>query len=458
MILDQIRRFAVDQPDQPFVLDSEETLSFQQIGQRARQMGHTLVHTANVSPGSTVYLHVRDSCQAIALLLATQCAGARACVLSRSLGADDLWQLSQRLQQGILVTDTEATQSWPGKVYALQDLPMSMDVLPQTETSQQGGIVILTTGTTGIPKAVFYTWERLLAQVRLASTTGNGMRWALLYPLNHFAGLQVLLHAAKNGLALAIPRSRHFADVLECMVRHKIDSVSATPTFWRMFTGQLTAAQAAQISLRQITLGGEPATGDILERLRHLFPHARVTHVYATTEIGSCFAVSDGKAGFPTHLLESPIGNVHLKVHEGQLYVQTAVGMVHYIDGSPAPRRMGDWIATGDMVEIRDDRVIFLGRESEIINVGGVKVYPPTVEAQIRKVDGVRDVRVYGKANPITGQIVAAELEISADIEPKLVLAAVRQACQATLSRYEQPREMRIVTELTRSNEKLVRK
>jgi acyl-coenzyme A synthetase/AMP-(fatty) acid ligase len=322
----------------------------------------------------------------------------------------------------------------------------------------EGGIVILTTGTTGVPKAVLHDWGRLLAQVRMADSS-QSRAWALLYPLNHFAGLQVLLHVVKNGLTLAIPRDRQFSNVWECLLRNRVDSVSATPTFWRMFTGQLSAIQAGQLSLRQITLGGEPVGEGILSRLRQLFPEARITQVFATTEIGSCFAVSDGRPGFPAEFLEGSIGNVQLTIRDGQLYVRTATGMVAYVDGSPPPETAGDdWMATGDLVEICDGRVHFLGRKGEVLNVGGVKVYPPTVEEQIRKVNGVRDVRVYGKPNPIAGQIVAADLELSDGADADAVLVSVRQVCRATLNRYEQPRELRVVSELRRSNEKLIRR
>jgi acyl-CoA synthetase (AMP-forming)/AMP-acid ligase II len=205
-------------------------------------------------------------------------------------------------------------------------------------------------------------------------------------------------------------------------------------------------------------LGGEPVTADILDRLRELFPAARLTQVYATTETGSCFAVSDGRTGFPSALLDAPAGGARLKIRDGQLYVRSRWRVDDYVDGSGAPETEGDWVATGDLVEVRGDRVHFLGRKGEVVNVGGVKVYPPIVEGPIRKVKGVREVRVYGKPNPVTGQIVAADVELSEGAAPEAVLEEVRQACRAALSRWEQPREVRVVTELGRSNGKLVRR
>lgn len=456
MIIEYLQRHAKERPDEAFLVDELGALSFRETEQQVRQVAALLRRDGNISHGSSVYLYAQDSARLVVTLMATQSCGAQVCVLNRSFGVEDLCRVAERLPSGPVITDAPSPTGWPENVINLTELTPAPGFPFEAPESVTGGIVILTTGTTGIPKAVLYSWERLLAQVHLA-TSPKIRRWALLYPLNHFAGLQVLLHATKNGLSLAIPKTRQFSDVVQCLIRCQVDSVSATPTFWRMFTAQLTAEAASQMKLRQITLGGELVTAEILRRLRELFPEARVTQVFATTEVGSCFSVSDGLPGFPVEFLESPTGNVQLMIHEGQLYVRTRLGMVGYVDGSPAPETENDWVATGDIVEIRDRRVHFLGRKGEVVNVGGVKVYPLTVEEQIRKVKGVRDVRVYGKVNPVTGQLVAADVELSGDVAQEVVLAEVRQLCRSTLSRYEQPRELRVVAELRRSNEKLIR-
>ena len=96
-------------------------------------------------------------------------------------------------------------------------------------------------------------------------------------------------------------------------------NVSATPTFWRLFTGQ----SAAPLSdVRQVTLGGEASTQDLLDRLRTLFPGAIVSQVYATTELGSCFSVTDGRCGFPASLLDDPNRPNALRIVDGELQIR----------------------------------------------------------------------------------------------------------------------------------------
>jgi acyl-coenzyme A synthetase/AMP-(fatty) acid ligase len=131
--------------------------------------------------------------------------------------------------------------------------------------------------------------------------------------------------------------------------------------------------------------------------------------------------------------------------------------MVTYVDGSPLPEEKEDWIATGDMVEKIGDRVLFRGRKTEIINVGGVKVHPLKVEETVLRVPGISAARVYGRPNPVTGQIVACDIELAADAAETVVRDAVQRACLRELNRYEQPRHLSFVPRLDRRNEKLVR-
>ena len=455
MIEHYLQQHAEGQPNETFLRDEAGSVTFQEAERQVRGLATSLHHDLRIRCGDAVYLYAKDSVRLILTLLAAQRCGARILVLNRQYGADDLRRITKQLPLGPLITDSQPLTFWPASCVSLSQITMRRTSAPAA-AGGDGGIVILTTGTTGTPKAAHYTWNRLMAQVRTGAVP-HLRRWALLYPLNHFAGLQVLLHALKNGLSLAIPKTRQFPDVLRCFEESYVDSASATPTFWRMFTGRLTAKDASRLKLRQITLGGEPITADVFYRLRELFPAARITQIFATTELGSCFAISDGQPGFPSEFLTAPAGNVALKMEDGQLYVRSNLGMEGYIDGTPAPKTNDGWVATGDLVELRGNRVYFLGRKGEVINVGGVKVFPPTVEDHIRSVPGVRDVRVYGKANPVTGQIVAADVEVAGTVVPEAVLTAIRQHCRSRLSRYEQPRELSVVAQLSRSNEKLIR-
>jgi acyl-coenzyme A synthetase/AMP-(fatty) acid ligase len=149
---------------------------------------------------------------------------------------------------------------------------------------------------------------------------------------------------------------------------------------------------------------------------------------------------------------------VQLRISDGELFVRSSKQMIGYVDGSTPPEQKGDWVATGDLVEHVGTRVLFRGRKTEVINVGGVKVHPLKVEEVVLRVPGIAAARVYGRPNPITGQIVACDVELADDAVEDEVRRAVEQACRADLNRYEQPRQVSVVSRIDRQNEKLVRR
>jgi acyl-CoA synthetase (AMP-forming)/AMP-acid ligase II len=316
-------------------------------------------------------------------------------------------------------------------------------------------VLILTTGSTGASKGTRQLWARLIRAVRQPDDA-PGTRWLLAYNLNQFAGVQLLLHVLVSRATLVAPPSSHARDVLDTMRADATTHVSATPTVWRLLVAGLDPSTAAGIPLVQITLGGEATPADLLQRLGELFPSARISHVYAGTEFGSAVSVGDGLPGLPVSVLDRPAdADVRLRVVDGELQVRSRIGMVGYLEGDDADDE--HWHATGDLVEERDGRLHFVGRTTEIINVGGAKVHPLPIEELVRTVDGVEAVAVYGRKSPITGQIVALDVVLSDGADQETVDAAIRETTLA-LPAPGRPRRIRFVPELQTRGNKLVRR
>jgi acyl-CoA synthetase (AMP-forming)/AMP-acid ligase II len=282
----------------------------------------------------------------------------------------------------------------------------------------------------------------------------------LTYDLSRYAGLQVLLTSLVNGGQLCIAASRAMADIVQAAVSHEVELVSGTPTFWRMFLANSREEQRRRMPLRQITLGGEPVGQPILDALRLAWPAARVTHIYASTEMGVCFSVHDGREGFPVELLNSSQSPgdaaVAMKVDAGRLWIRSKRAMAGYVSAAQDGRanavagkaEVSGWFDTGDEVEIRAGRVYFLGRQSSRINVGGEKVYPEEIEAVLRELAGVAEVRVSGMASSIAGQIVQAEIVPAPGVDRDDLRRRVGEFARQRLAGYKQPRIVRFVESL----------
>jgi acyl-coenzyme A synthetase/AMP-(fatty) acid ligase len=100
---------------------------------------------------------------------------------------------------------------------------------------------------------------------------------------------------------------------------------------------------------------------------------------------------------------------------------------------------------TGDMVEVDGDYIRILGRQSEIINVGGQKVYPAEVESVLLQMDNVKDAVVTGERNPITGSIVTARVNLFESEEPLAFRKRMRAFCQDRLASYKIPVRVELI-------------
>jgi acyl-coenzyme A synthetase/AMP-(fatty) acid ligase len=307
-----------------------------------------------------------------------------------------------------------------------------------------GRIYLMTSGTTGRPKIVTHTLDSLLSRIRGSAKlpVNRDGRWLLTYQPTGFAGLQVIFTTLLSMGVIVVPEHRTPVGFYEAASQHNVTQISGTPTFWRSF---LLVVAPGALPLRQITLGGEAVDQPTLDRVRTAFPDARVTHIYASTEAGVVFAVHDGLDGFPAEWLEKPIHGTQLRIRDGVLQVKTANAMQGYRMGSIEPSTEDGWLTTGDLVEMTDGRVHFLGRQDAIINVGGSKVYPQTVEAFLLAMTGVREARVCGVPNPVSGFLVKADVVLADGMDGIEARKRILTECHKRLPAYQVPRVLKVV-------------
>ena len=381
--------------------------------------------------GRRVGILCRRAERQIALLVALDRLGATAFLIPSSLTPTAVESLRTQYELCELAGDELAAN------------PPASESLTASDAT---GVVLFTSGTSGPPKPAVHTWQSLSAAVS-RHPRNVGRRWLLAYDLARFAGLQVMLQSLATAGTLCVPASRDPQDVLRCLGDDQVEFASGTPTFWRMLLGAATKEELAACSLAQITLGGEAVDQGVLDRLREAFPQARISHIYASTEMGTCFVVNDGRAGFPASYLNDTTLPTRLKIaDDGELLIASERSMKEYLGEAKTERE--PWFATGDMVRLDGDRVYFVGRRTECINVGGAKVFPADVERVIRAVPGVREVRVFPVASSIVGQLVAAEIEPSTQPAPEELRNAVLAACRRELVKYQVPAQLKFVERL----------
>ena len=352
---------------------------------------------------------------------------------------------------GIDAVITDRPEQWTDKGIPLvvaAGLPLRTAAPSQSERATEW--LMLTSGTSGVPKIVGHTLEGLSgAIVAEGPSRGTPPVWATFYDIRRYGGLQIFLRAIIGGGSMVL------SDHLEALAEHVarlhargVTHISGTPSHWRKL---LMSGSAAGFTPRYVRLSGEIADQAVLDGLAQAFPNASVGHAYASTEAGVGFAVNDGREGFPASLIGAGRDGVEMKVVDGSLRIRSRRAAHAYVGKSASALTDADgFVDTGDMVELRDDRYYFVGRRGGIINIGGLKVHPEEIEAVINRHAEVRMSRAKSRRSPITGSIVVADVILTADGagRAKDIRDEILSDCRASLASHKVPAVIRFVDAL----------
>jgi acyl-CoA synthetase (AMP-forming)/AMP-acid ligase II len=373
------------------------------------------------------------------------------CAIPITLSKDDLSALLTQWPFDYAITDAdeetrELFQAHDLTCLTIQDAVSGTPIEPSPADGPRTKWLVPTSGTTSKPKLVVHSLESLARKVLESAKISDPPRvWALFYDVARFAGYQVFFQSLLSGDTLVFPGLTEPIEerALFC-ANAGVSHISATPTLWRKI---LMSPASAKLAPVQITLGGEASDQPILTSLAAKYPNARVTHIYASTEAGVGLAVSDGRAGYPMSYTEKPFGGVEIRLSDDKLQIKAAANPERYANGNRFADADG-WVETGDMVKVEGDRFFIIGRKSGIINVGGDKVIPEQVRDALLDCELVHEAVVYGKQNPFTGALVAADIVLSEPMSKTDARAAIDAFLHHRLSPPERPRVMRFVSEI----------
>lgn len=397
---------------------------------------------------ATVVLCVEDICNFLQGIFVLDSVVENLVILSSSLSETDFLRLVQQFDSPIVVTDKFEVKN----AYTCEEL---------LETHQADSArvatrwILATSGTTAAPKLVSHSLQSLTKTVKNKKSLSD-LRWGLLYDPARFAGLQVVLQAVGSGSCLvAPPGSESLAKRVSFLKRNGVNALSATPTLWKKI---LLSKLADDWPMVILTLGGEIAEQRVLDALVAKFPDAGIRHIYASTEAGTGFSVFDKTAGFPSSFIDNPPSGMELKVEDNRLFVKNNQVQKRYVGTDNEIADEYGFIDTGDVVEKDGDRYLFRGRANGVINVGGNKVYPETVENILKEHHSVAFVRVRGAKSSIVGELVCAEVVLESEQNQEAKLQELREFASEKLEPYQRPVKYIFVEDIPHNeNGKIVR-
>lgn len=302
------------------------------------------------------------------------------------------------------------------------------------------GLVLFTSGTSGTPKGAVHDFSKLLQKFKVQRKALKTVNFLMF---DHWGGLNTLFHTLSNAGVVLATKHRNPDAICAFIEKYKIELLPASPTFFNLLIMGEAYQRYDLSSLKVITYGTEPMPEFILKKLKTIFPSVKLQQTYGLIELGvlrsksksdDSLWVKVGGEGYQT------------RVEDGMLQIKADSAMLGYLN-APSPFTDDGWFVTGDKVEVDGDYIKILGRKSELINVGGEKVYPQEVENVILEMDNVLEVTVHGEKNAITGNIVCAKITLKEPEDKKEFVFRLKSFCKNRLHGYMIPVKVTVTGE-----------
>lgn len=310
---------------------------------------------------------------------------------------------------------------------------MSHPLVQQLQAIPAPGVIFATSGSTGKPKYALHDLRPMLAMWR----AGKPRRVIAHMALDHIGGFNTIMHTLYSGGELIFPPNSSVSAVCTAIQNHKAEVLPTTPSFLRLLLA-VDHRHWDLSSLKLITYGTEPMHESTLQQLAKAFPGVQLKQTYGLSELGIFRTKSRGndstwlKLGDDTH---------QVQVRDGILWVKAKTAMLGYLN-APYYVDPEGWYSTGDRVETDGEWYRILGRASELINVGGLKVHPAEIENHILAVEGVADCTISSEPNYMLGHAVTCTLWPQYDYVYECVRDRVKEHCKQ-LDRYKRPMKYR---------------
>ncbi len=300
------------------------------------------------------------------------------------------------------------------------------------------GLVLFSSGTSGKSKGIVHNLSALLEKYQ---RVGKDYITLSFMNYDHIGGFDTILYSLSNQSTLVFQNDRSPKSVCETIEKHKIEVLPVTPTFLNLLLLSEMHNSYDLSSLKYITYGAEPMPEFLLKKCTEIFPNVRFLQKFGTSETGTLQSKSKADDS-----LWFKIGGegFDIRIVDGILQIKAKSAMLGYLN-APHPFTEDGWYITGDKVETDGEYIRILGRDSEIINVGGEKVFPAEVENVILELDEIEDVLIYGENSPIMGNIVVADVVLAKeDLKKSEAKKLIKKHCSGKLEQFKIPVKINI--------------
>ena len=315
---------------------------------------------------------------------------------------------------------------------------VSHEFINELKNRGHPGLVLFSSGSTGKSKASLSDFSDILNKFKVPR---HSLRTIAFLLFDHIGGINTLLYTLSNAGCVVAINDRTPENVLRAIDKYKVELLPTSPTFINLILLSEAYKRYQLSSLKTVTYGTEPMPETTLKKFHKLFPEIQLKQTYGLSELGILRSKSKNSGS-----LWVKVGGEDFKtrVVDGLLEIKAKSAMLGYLN-APSPFTEDGWFKTGDSVLTDGEYIKILGRQSEIINVGGEKVYPTEVESVIHEMGNIAEVTIFGKKNAITGNIVCAKIRLENPSDPKEFSKTLKKFCRKRLQSFKVPVKIELV-------------
>ena len=308
-------------------------------------------------------------------------------------------------------------------------------LISELNEKEHAGLILFSSGSTGEPKAMIHNLETLIDSYE--KKRGKNLVFMLFLMFDHIGGLNTLLICIAMGVNIVFPAERSPGHVCKLIEKHKVNVLPTSPTFLNLILISEAYKKYDLSSLRLITYGTETMPNNLLSKLCIVFNRVKFLQTFGTSETGISQVMSKSSSSI---MIKIDDPDTEFKIVGGELWLKSKTQILGYLNYNMDRFTPDGWFKTGDLVESSQDGYIkIVGRNQEVINVGGEKVLPSEVESLLFQMPGVQDCIVFGEFNPITGQMVVAKILFEVEIKTSELKKKVSEFCAGKIEKYKIP-------------------
>lgn len=287
--------------------------------------------------------------------------------------------------------------------------------------------IMATSGTEGKPKAILVSHSNLtdtVARLNHIMNVDSSISEYVGVPVTHSFGFGRCRAVLAAGGRCYIP-NKGFSplELAQMLKRGEINAISAVPTLWRMILSNPDVIGELGKSVKWIEIGSQYMSREEKEKMKQLFPDARIIQHYGLTEASrSTFLEISSVSGEVLESVGKPFGSTAVSISAGgricikgdnvALGKLTETGEVEPISDEDG------WLETSDQGRIREGFLYYEGRADDLINCGGLKVAPEQLEVSLRKaIPGLARFAICGVKDEARGEGFFVAIEKGAEVD-----------------------------------------